>query len=160
MTKPATDLTGADLELTRLFRAPLPALWRCWSEPSLLARWWAPAPVLTRDVVLELHPGGRFSATMQTPDGALDRTEYCVLVVQPHVEIVLTDVLTKGYRPAKSPDIGFTVSVHFSNESGGARYTLRLRHADAAARQRHEALGFHESWGIAASQLGALAESL
>jgi uncharacterized protein YndB with AHSA1/START domain len=151
---------ASDLELTRLFRASAQALWRCWSEPLLLAKWWAPSPVLTRDVTLDLRAGGRFSATSQTPDGAQDRTEYCILAVTPGVEIVLTDMLSHGFRPVRQPDIGFTATVGIAAESGGARYTLRLSHADAAACTRHERMGFHESWGIAASQLGALAESL
>jgi uncharacterized protein YndB with AHSA1/START domain len=151
---------SADLELTRLFRAPVAALWRCWTEPELLTKWWAPSPVLTRDVRLDLRQGGRFSITLQTPDGAQDETDYCILSVHEGREIVLTDVMTAGFRPADRPDIGFTAAIRFDAESGGARYTAHLVHANAAARQRHEALGFHESWGIAASQLGALAESL
>jgi uncharacterized protein YndB with AHSA1/START domain len=150
----------SELEVTRLFRAPVAALWRCWSEPLLLAKWWAPSPVLTRDVVLDLQPGGQFRATQQTPDGAQDVTEYCILAVEPGHRIVLTDVLTAGFRPASCPDIGFTATVHFDAESGGARYTVRLTHRDAEAAERHVAMGFHETWGIATSQLGALAESL
>lgn len=149
-----------ELELTRLFRTSVANLWRCWTEPQLLVKWWAPSPVLTRDVSLDLQPGGRFSATVQTPDGAQDVTEYCILAVQTEAKIVLTDMLTFGYRPAMAPDIGFTATMRFGAESGGARYTARLSHASADARLRHESMGFHESWGIAASQLGALAESL
>ncbi len=154
------NIKPTDLELTRLFRTSVASLWRCWTEPQLLVKWWAPSPVLTRDVQLDLQAGGRFCATLQTPDGAQDMTEYCILAVRPQVAIVLTDILTEGFRPALTPDIGFTVSVEFAAESGGARYTARLSHATVQARQRHEAMGFHESWGIAASQLGALAESL
>jgi uncharacterized protein YndB with AHSA1/START domain len=160
MDSVARKAGNADLEMTRLFRASVRSLWRCWTEPVLLEKWWAPSPVLTRDVVLDLRAGGQFSATTQTPDGDLDRTEYCVLAVVPMAEIVLTDVLTTGFRPAGDPDIGFTARIGFAAESGGSRYTVRLSHADAASRKRHEAMGFHESWGIAASQLGALAESL
>jgi uncharacterized protein YndB with AHSA1/START domain len=149
-----------ELKLTRLFRTSVANLWQCWSEPQLLAKWWAPSPVLTRDIRVDLQPGGRFCATLQTPDGAKDVTEYCVLAVQPGAEIVLTDMLTAGFRPAAAPDIGFTVTAQFAAESGGARYTALLSHASVEARRRHEAMGFHESWGIAASQLGALAESL
>lgn len=160
MNQPAKNLRTSDLELTRLFRAPAAALWRCWEEPALLAKWWAPSPVLTRDVVMELKAGGRFSTTMQTPDGARDQTEYCILFVRPETEIILTDMMTQGFRPAKLPDIGFSIAVQFSPEAGGTRYTLRLSHADTASCERHRAMGFHESWGIATSQLGSLAESL
>jgi uncharacterized protein YndB with AHSA1/START domain len=151
---------ASELELTRLFRVPVAALWRCWTEPALLAKWWAPSPVLTREVQLDLQPGGQFFITLQTPDGAQDDTEYCIIAVVPMAEIILTDVLTAGFAPAPAPDIGFTARIRFSAEAGGARYTALLSHGSIAARQRHERMGFHESWGIAASQLGALAESL
>lgn len=160
MSETGSKMRATELQMTRLFRAPVAALWRCWSEPALLAKWWAPSPVLTRDVLLDLRPGGQFRATQQTPDGAQDVTEYCILAVEPGSLIVLTDVLAHGFRPALQPDIGFTATLQFSSESGGARYSVRLTHADASACARHEALGFHETWGIAASQLGALAESL
>ncbi|MCU0801931.1 MAG: SRPBCC domain-containing protein [Rhodobacteraceae bacterium] len=150
----------SEVALTRLFRAPVAALWRCWSEPDMIARWWAPAPVLTRDVSLDLRSGGFLLATQQTPDGAQDVTEYGILLVEPKARIVLTDVLTAGWRPAISPDIGFSATIGFAGESGGTRYTVVVQHADVAARRRHESLGFHETWGIATSQLGALAESL
>jgi uncharacterized protein YndB with AHSA1/START domain len=137
MNQTARLHSTCDLTITRLFRAPPLAFWRCWSEPSLLS----------------------FHAALQTPDGAQDVTEYCILHVDPEQRIVLTDTMTLGWRPVATPDIGFTATVTFDAESGGTRYTVRLHHATPAICQRHEALGFHESWGIATSQLGALAET-
>ncbi|MGL5009021.1 MAG: SRPBCC domain-containing protein [Paracoccaceae bacterium] len=160
MNQQRRPVRASDLELTRLFRAPVAALWRCWTEPALIARWWAPAPILTRDIALDLQAGGALRAKLQTPDGAQDETEYGILAVDPLSRIVLTDLLIAGWQPAASPDIGFTATISMAAQSGGTRYTVELKHADAAACMRHESLGFHESWGIATSQLGALAESL
>jgi uncharacterized protein YndB with AHSA1/START domain len=159
MNQTARLHSTCDLTITRLFRAPPLAFWRCWSEPSLLSKWWAPSPILTLNTQIDLVPGGRFHAALQTPDGAQDVTEYCILHVDPERRIVLTDTMTLGWRPVATPDIGFTATVTFDAESGGTRYTVRLHHATPAICQRHEALGFHESWGIATSQLGALAET-
>lgn len=153
-------LRASDLALTRLFRAPVAALWRCWTEPALIARWWAPAPILTRDVMLDLRVGGCLRTTLQTPDGAQDMTEYGILAVDPLRHIVLTDLLIGGWQPAPHVDIGFTATISMAAQSGGTRYTVDLKHADEAMCLRHEGFGFHESWGIATSQLGALAESL
>ncbi|MEX0723827.1 MAG: hypothetical protein WD357_10300 [Gracilimonas sp.] len=32
------------LTVTRAFDAPLSLVWRTWTEPELLDRWWAPKP--------------------------------------------------------------------------------------------------------------------
>jgi uncharacterized protein YndB with AHSA1/START domain len=33
-----------DLTLQRVIRAPRAVVWRAWTEPSRLERWWVPAP--------------------------------------------------------------------------------------------------------------------
>ena len=50
------------------------------------------------------------------------------------------------------------VIVTFEPEGSGTRYAARVRHWTAEALKRHEAMGFHEGWGIVAGQLAELAE--
>jgi uncharacterized protein YndB with AHSA1/START domain len=149
-----------DLELTRLFRAPPAAFWRCWAEAPLLAKWWSPSPMLTTEAVIDLFAGGRFHTLMLHHNGSYHPVEACILDVVPQQRIVFTDLMEQGFRPAVTPAVGYTATITLTAESGGTRYTARLQHKTAAARQRHEDDGFHEAWGIAASQLGALADSL
>ncbi len=46
------------------------------------------------------------------------------------------------------------------DEDGKTRYTARARHWTPADKQAHEAMGFHQGWGICADQLARLAGSL
>jgi uncharacterized protein YndB with AHSA1/START domain len=156
---PRLNMT-VELQMTRLFRAPVAAFWRCWTEPLLLARWWAPSPVLTTEAVIEPYPGGRFYTLFLHQDGTTDPVEGCILDAVPLQRLVFTDLMERGFRPAARPAVGYTATATFTEESGGTRFTIRLQHATTAARQMHEDIGFHESWGIAASQLGALADGL
>ncbi len=151
---------ATELEVSRLFRAPIAAFWRCWTQPALLVKWWAPSPVLTTHAVIEAYPGGRFHTTTLMPDGTGETAEGCFLAVDPQSRIVFTDMLERGYRPRARPEPGFTATITFTAESGGTRYTVRLQHATPATRQMHDDMGFHEKWGLATSQLGALADSL
>jgi hypothetical protein len=47
-----------ELVLTRLIDAPREKLFRCWTEPALLKRWFAPAPVTTPIAEVDLRVGG------------------------------------------------------------------------------------------------------
>jgi uncharacterized protein YndB with AHSA1/START domain len=149
-----------ELQMTRLFRAPVPAFWRCWTDPLLLVKWWAPSPVLTTEAVIDARPGGRFYTLFMHQDGTTDPVEGCILEAVPGQRLVFTDLMERDFRPATRPAVGYTATVTLTPESGGTRFTIRVQHATPAARQLHEDIGFHESWGIAASQLGALADSL
>ncbi|WP_414990939.1 SRPBCC domain-containing protein [Aeromicrobium sp.] len=53
-----------DLTLQRVIRAPRSRIWQAWTEPSLLERWWIPAPLITRVDRLDVRPGGAFVSTM------------------------------------------------------------------------------------------------
>ena len=146
-----------DLELTRHFIAPPAKVWRCWTEPDLLARWFAPKPVVTRDVVIDLCPGGRFSTLMIVPDHGEQPTEGCFLEIIPQRRLVFTDLLHEGFRPAATTMFGFTAVITLDPDGTGTRYTARALHKDREIRDQHAAMGFHEGWGAAAAQLDALA---
>ena len=47
-----------ELVLTRLIDAPREKVWRAWTEPELLKRWFAPKPYTTPVAELDVRPGG------------------------------------------------------------------------------------------------------
>lgn len=148
-----------DLTLTRLLRAPPAAVWRCWTEPALLEQWFAPKPVVTRDVVIDLRPGGAFATTMDVPDHGTQSGEGCFLEIIPERRLVWTDMLSSGFRPVEDC-FGFTAILTFAPEDGGTRYTATAMHRSAEISRQHEEMGFHTGWGVAADQLEALARTL
>ncbi len=58
------------LTFTRIFDAPLEAVWKALTEAEALARWWGPRGAQIRVVRLELCPGGVFQYVQQTPGGS------------------------------------------------------------------------------------------
>ncbi len=49
-------------------------------------------------------------------------------------------------------------TVTFADEGGKTRYRAVARHWSPELRAEHEKMGFHEGWGIVATQLEALAK--
>ncbi|MFN7223121.1 MAG: SRPBCC family protein [Paracoccaceae bacterium] len=148
-----------DLELVRHLKASPAQVWRCWTEPALLEQWFAPKPVVTRDVKIDLRPGGIFSTTMDIPDMGTESGDGCILEVVPERRLVWTDLLGPDYRPVQE-SFGFTAYVLMEPDGGGTRYRAIAMHRTADQRKSHEDMGFHDGWGTAAAQLDAVAVTL
>ncbi|MBA9069040.1 uncharacterized protein YndB with AHSA1/START domain [Methylobacterium sp. RAS18] len=147
-----------DLVLTRLIPAPRRALWRAWTEPELVKRWFAPKPYTTPVVELDLRPGGSNLIVMRSPDGQDLPNRGVYLEVVPDTRLVVTDAYRSAWVPSEKPFL--TVILAFADEAGGTRYTARARHWTLEDRQAHEAMGFEQGWGICADQLTELVRDL
>lgn len=147
-----------DLVLTRLVDAPRAKLFKAWTDPELLKRWFAPLPYTTPHAELDVRPGGASLVVMRGPDGGDFPNRGVYLEVVPYTRIVLTDAYVSAWQPSGKPFM--TVIVTFEAEAGKTRYTARVRHWTVADRETHESMGFHQGWGQCADQLEALVATL
>lgn len=156
MTAPASN---NDLVLTRVMDVPREKLFRAWTEPELMKQWFAPKPWSISQVATDLRGGGASNITMRSPEGQDHPMSGVYLEVVKNEKIVFTDAYTAGWTPSEKPF--FTAIVTFEDAGGGkTKYTATARHWRAEDREAHEKMGFHEGWGICASQLEALAKTL
>lgn len=148
-----------DLVLDRVVSVAPGRVWRAWTEPAHLMRWFTPAPWTTVACEIDLRPGGRFSTTMRSPEGVTQPPSLgCYLEVVPERRLVFTDALGPGYRPTGQ---GFmTAFILLEPQANGTRYVAVAKHADESTRRRHEEMGFHAGWGTALDQLVVVAREL
>jgi uncharacterized protein YndB with AHSA1/START domain len=57
------------LVITRIFNAPRELVFKAWTNPEHLMRWWAPKGCTTPFCKVDLRPGGRFHYCMRLPEG-------------------------------------------------------------------------------------------
>ncbi|MGO4765880.1 SRPBCC family protein [Cupriavidus sp. 2KB_3] len=156
---PADNAESRDLVISRVLRAPRAALWRAWSDPVLLKEWWCPKPWTTEVLAFDLRPGGAFHTIMRGPDGGVSDNPGSFLEVVPQARLVMTSMLTGGWRPAK-PWLGFTAIITMADEGTGSRYTATVMHPDDETRDQHEKLGFFDGWNTCITQLDDFALAL
>ncbi len=153
-----TDI-GNDLVLDRVLDAPRDKLWRCWTEPDLLKRWFCPRPWQVSEARIDLRPGGELYTLMNGPEGQQSPNLGVFLEIVPNERLVMTDAFQPGWKPSGRPFM--VADVRFADAGpGGTHYLARAMHWSAEAKKEHEAMGFHEGWGKAADQLEALAKTL
>jgi uncharacterized protein YndB with AHSA1/START domain len=153
-----TQAAEHELVLTRLIDASRANLWRCWTEPQLITKWFTPPPWVTVSADVDVRPGGSSLVVMRGPDGTEVPNRGVYLEVVPGEKLVFTDAYTEAWIPSTKPFM--TGILTFEDEAGQTRYTARVRHWTAEDLQMHEKMGFHVGWGIATDQLAALARTL
>lgn len=153
------DLESRDLVISRLVRAPRAKVWKAWSDPGLLKQWWCPKPWTTEVRAFEFHSGGAFHTYMSGPDGGSSDNPGCFLDIVPQARIVMTSLLTGGWRPA-TPWLAMTAIVTMVDEGEGTRYVATVMHPDEATKDKHEAMGFFQGWNTCIDQLETFAQTL
>jgi uncharacterized protein YndB with AHSA1/START domain len=162
VTTPKMD-PKLDLKLERVIDVLPELVWKAWTQPEHLKKWFTPKPWQTSECEIDLRPGGMFRVVMRSPQGEdMPMPPGCYLEVVPNERLVWTGALLPGFRPAvHEPDgMVFTCVITLEKVAAGTRYTALLLHRDEAGRKAHEEMGFHTGWGAALDQLVELVKKM
>ena len=156
-----------DLVLERTIDAPIDLVWKAYTDPEHLKKWFAPKPYEISEIEMDLTPGGVFRIRMIGPDGfdTGHGTPGCVLEVIEGKKLVWTSALGPGYRPNEAGEgcesFPMTAVITFADAGDGkTAYKAVALHKNLADKETHEKMGFHEGWRTTAGQLEELAKSL
>jgi uncharacterized protein YndB with AHSA1/START domain len=142
--------TAQEITITRVFDAPRELVWKAWTEPDQLARWWGPPGWSTppSGVTMDVRPGGAFRvASVSDEDG----TEMPVVGV--YREVVEPERLVFE-EPAEDAWHDGAVSVMTLTDLGDGRTEMALHatiqttdemrgHAEAGMRGSFDRLAEH-----------------
>ena len=124
--------TAHEIVITRVLPAPRELVWRAWTDPDHLARWWGARGWSTApaDVTVDPRPGGIFRVGSRSDEhGAEMTTEGVVREVDPPHRLVLDEPaedswhdgavseLTLTERPDGQTEMVLRVTVQTSDEA-------------------------------------------
>lgn len=133
--------------VTRVFNAPRAVVFKFWTDPEQLAKWWGPVGFRTprEDVAIDPRVGGRFQLRMvETATGAE------VWVHGEIVELVAPELLTLRLdvpQPIGLPPMETRVRVEFHELGDMTRITLRQAPFATADQREQTATGWDQSFG-------------
>jgi uncharacterized protein YndB with AHSA1/START domain len=68
-TTATPDVPDRHLVITRIIDAPRRLVFKAWTEPEHVARWWGPQGFTTTFCDMDIRPGGKFRICMRSPNG-------------------------------------------------------------------------------------------
>lgn len=69
MTKSSLNKNIKELTITRVFDAPREFVWKAWTEPERVKRWWGPKGFTSPVIKIDLRVGGEYLSCMRSPEG-------------------------------------------------------------------------------------------
>ncbi len=125
MAPPADAATAAaerELVVTRVFDAPRRLVFKAWTEPEHLARWWGPQGFALISCDIDVRPGGAWCRSMRAPDGSEIRKHGVYREIVAPERLVFTYV-SDDAEGNSGPET--LVTVTFADLDGKTRLTLR-----------------------------------
>lgn len=134
MPQAGHDELGKLLIITRLFDAPRELVWKAWTEPGYVMRWWGPEGFTAPVVKIDLRIGGNYLFCMRSPEGRDYWSTGVYHEIVPSKRIVATDNFADekgnivpsvyyGIIGDRSPELKVTVT--FGEQKGRTKFTLR-----------------------------------
>lgn len=110
----------------RLFNAPRALVWRAWTEPTHVAKWWGPKGFTNTVYEMDVRPGGVWRFMMHGPDGVdyPNKIIYRIVEAPSHL----------AYSHVEVPP--FEVDARFDEEGEKTRICLRMIFASEAERDK------------------------
>lgn len=140
-----------EISITRIYDAPVEAVWDAWTDPEQVAQWWGPRGFTLTTHSKDLRPGGHWTYTMHGPDGVDYPNKALYFEVEQYAKLVY-DHGANDDRPAL-----FHVTVLFSEVGGKTKMemSMRLPTPEAAEETRKfiKAAGGNATWDRLAEYL-------
>ena len=136
-----------ELVISRVFDAPLPLVFKIWTQPEHIGRWWGPRGYTTLSCVMDLRPGGAWRVESRHADGS-ETAEHGVFreIVEPE-RLVFTHAWESEYGNET------LVTLTLAEHDGKTHMTFRQApFASIDIRDSH-AQGWNESFDMLAEHL-------
>ena len=156
------ESAGREIVITRVFDAPRELVWKAWTDPEHLMRWWGPKEFTSPACKVDLRVGGKYVFCMRSPEGQdYWSTGVYREIVEPE-RIVCTDSFAdeKG-NPVPASHYGMPgewpeemlITVTFEEYDGKTRMTLRQTGIPSGVMTEMTAAGWNGSFDKLAESL-------
>jgi uncharacterized protein YndB with AHSA1/START domain len=145
-----------ELITTRIFNAPRELVFKAWTDPERLKRWWGPKGFTNPVCEADVRPGGAIRIHMRAPDGVVyPMTGVFHETVSPERLVFTSSALDKNGDPL------FEVlnTVTFADEAGKTKLTVHASVSNVKAEAARHLAGMEMGWSMSLDRLAVEVEN-
>jgi uncharacterized protein YndB with AHSA1/START domain len=150
--------------ISRTFDAPRELMFRVWTDPEHMQRWWGPKGFKVIHSKMDLRPGGSYHYGMRSPDGHAMWGKFVFReIVKPERLVFVNSFSDENGNIARHPmhltwPLEMLSTITFTEQAGKTTVTVRWLPLNATAEERKTFEDGFESmqqgWGGTFEQLG------
>lgn len=134
-------LQDREVVITRQIDAPRALVYRAFTDPAQLVRWFGPHGFTSRDAEVDLRVGGVWRIVMVAPDGQAYPIKGTYMEIVPDERLVYRDEWATDLQPTRS-----VVALALTDRDGGTLLEIRVMTASDEDRKTLVATGMLEGW--------------
>ncbi len=147
-----------DLTLTRVYGAQRNLVFKAWTDPKNVAKWWGPRGFTNPVCEMDVRVGGLIRIDMRGPDGTVYPMKGVFHEIVENERIVFT--ATAHEDEQGNPGIENVNTITFAEYNGMTKMTLHVRVLRYSPRISGALAGMEQGWSESLYRLGDVAEEL
>ncbi len=150
------DLNTKTIHVEREFNAPIGVVWKAWTDPLILEKWWGPKPWIAKTKSMDFSVGGTWLYAMEGPEGQQHWSNVTFTAIEDERRFAADAVFSDEHgNPAPGAPIG-----HWDNKfvtlGNKTKVVVDLRFDNEADFKLLVEMGFEGGFTIGLNQLDAL----
>lgn len=150
-----------ELVITRTFNAPRELVWKAWTEPDRMMKWWGPKGFTSPVCKIDLREGGKYLYCMRSPDGKDYWSTGTYREIVPMERIVCTDsfsdpngnVVSASEYGMEGFPMELQVTITLEEKDGKTRMTVHHEGIPEGKMKEQTEAGWNESFDKLAASL-------
>ena len=143
----SSDTSDEEMVIERVFDAPRELVYRAWTEPEHLAKWWGPEGMSVVTTEHNFTVGGLWRFEMGPSGGGGGMPMKSIYREIVPLERIVTEETMEKIEGRDTPEEMMTVTVTFEDQGEKTKMTMRILHASAELRKKSEEIGIQFGWG-------------
>jgi uncharacterized protein YndB with AHSA1/START domain len=154
MTAHGNKSPDRELVMTRVFDAPREVVFKAWTDPERLRRWWGPKNFTNPVCEVDVRPGGAMRIHMRGPDGTVyPMTGVYHEIVEPERLVFTASALDVKGDAKGNPLFEQMTTVTFEEHGGKTKLTVRASFSQVRPEAAPHLAGAEMGWNMSLDRL-------